>query len=222
MSSPSSYVYNNNSGSLIPVRIDATSNDKSIRVIDTLLFDPSCWPVPLTSPLKESLEANVSQLAYTCLSDQEVHTMGKASRHFTGRVDLFSKALFETIEDQLRPQLWNILTNHTKPTITEPTNISIRLQLDGILIQEDFLWDPSVPVHPMEIAQSIVHDYNLPEDAVVAITVAILEQVHGGLKVDASDSPIEDTKPWRGAELIDTKNATADAEHLVQQHTTAK
>lgn len=209
------------SSSLVPVRVDVTSSEKSIRIIDTLLFDPTCWPVPLTSPIKESFEANVSQLAYQILSDQEVHTMSKTSRHFTGRADLFSKLLLEKIEDQLRPQLWNLLTNQTKPAaITKPTDISIRLQLldGGVTIQEDFLWDPSVPVYPVELAQSIVKDYKLPEDAVVSITIAILEQLYGGLKVDTSDCPIENTKPWRGAELVDQKDSAADMAHLVKQH----
>jgi len=57
---------------LVPVRVDVMSHDKTIRIVDTLLFDPSCWPITLYEPLFVSVEENVTHIAHTILSDAEV------------------------------------------------------------------------------------------------------------------------------------------------------
>ena len=57
---------------IVPLRVDVRSADKTIRIVDTVLFDPTCWPVTLYKPLYESVEENVHQLAHTILSDAEV------------------------------------------------------------------------------------------------------------------------------------------------------
>jgi len=100
---------------LVPIRIDAVSHDKSSRLIDTLLFDPHCWPIPLfvTTPkvddpeqpnddskgskttrfeqsISSWLEANVQYLTDQILNDAEVTGMGRTVRHFTNRVDLWN------------------------------------------------------------------------------------------------------------------------------------
>ena len=57
---------------IVPVRVDVLSDDKTIRIVDTLLLDPTCWPVALYQPLHASVEENTTQLAHTILSDAEV------------------------------------------------------------------------------------------------------------------------------------------------------
>jgi hypothetical protein len=58
--------------SIVPIRVDVLSEDKTLRIVDTLLFDPTCWPVSLYHPLHVAVEENVTQLAHTILSDAEV------------------------------------------------------------------------------------------------------------------------------------------------------
>jgi hypothetical protein len=216
---------------LIPVRIDVTSDDKSIRIVDTLLMDPTCWPVPLYAPLHESLEQNVEELAHTVLSESEVIGMGRTVRHFTGRVDLWSNALQTKIEDQLRPQLWAIVNNantqkglssvpskSSSTTSSSPVPVHIRLVVHGVVIQEDLLWDPSVPVSALEFAQDMAKEYQLPDEAIVAITTTILEQIHG-LKMDTSvDQSVSSTQPKHGAWRMDSKEHIATVAHMVSQH----
>ena len=60
------------SSSIVPIRVDALSEDKNIRIVDTLLFDPTCWPISLYQPLHKSVEENVVHIAHTILSDAEV------------------------------------------------------------------------------------------------------------------------------------------------------
>jgi hypothetical protein len=113
--------------SLVPIRIDVFAGDKSLRVVDTLLFDPTVWPIPfpqhalIGSNHNNSnnnntmntydaartawIESNVQLLANEVLADQECLGMGRTARHFTGRVDLWSDAMQTLIADQIRPQL---------------------------------------------------------------------------------------------------------------------
>ena len=58
--------------SLIPVRVDFVTEDKSIRIVDTLLFDHTCFPISLYQPLYASVEENVTEIAHTIISDNEV------------------------------------------------------------------------------------------------------------------------------------------------------
>ena len=68
---------------LVPVRVDVLSHDKTIRIVDTLLFDPSCWPVTLYEPLFVSVEENITLIAHTVLSDAEVQvSVGVLERYF--------------------------------------------------------------------------------------------------------------------------------------------
>ncbi|MGK3745586.1 MAG: hypothetical protein ACI90V_012447 [Bacillariaceae sp.] len=57
---------------LIPVRVDFVTDDKSIRIVDTLLFDHTCFPITLYQPLYASVEENVTEIAHTIISDNEV------------------------------------------------------------------------------------------------------------------------------------------------------
>jgi hypothetical protein len=213
--------------SLIPVRIDVVSDDKSIRIVDTLLLDPTCWPIPLYAPLQESLERNVQELAHTILGEAEVQGMGRTVRHFTGRVDLWSPRFQAKIEAQLRPQLLTIVLNDDYLPKAPNNNsndtqirIAIRLVVHGVVVHEDILWDPKVPVSPMEFAQDMGNEYNLPEEGVVAIATTILEQIYG-LTVDASpDASATPTtnKRTTGAWMMDTKDHVATVAQMVAQH----
>ena len=62
----------NTNTKIVPIRIDVLSEDKTLRIVDTLLFDPACWPVTLYQPLYTSLEENITLMAHTILSDAEV------------------------------------------------------------------------------------------------------------------------------------------------------
>ena len=57
---------------IVPIRVDVLSADKTIRIVDTLLFDPTCWPVTLYQPLYAAIEENVTDMAHNILSDAEV------------------------------------------------------------------------------------------------------------------------------------------------------
>jgi hypothetical protein len=210
--------------SLIPVRIDVVSDDKSIRIVETLLLDPTCWPIPLYAPLQESLERNVQELAHTILGEAEVQGMGRTVRHFTGRVDLWSPGFQAKIEAQLRPQLLRIVgrvADLPKPNNNSDVQkrIAIRLVVHGVVIHEDILWDPQVPVSPLEFAQDMGKEYNLPEEGVVAIATTVLEQLYG-LTVDASPdvSATPNTKGTTGAWMMDTKDHVATVAQMVTQH----
>jgi hypothetical protein len=107
--------------SLIPIRIDVFSDDKTIRIVDTILFDSTVWPVPLLTPYEESLDENAWYWAQSVLGDAEVVGMGRTVRHFTGRIDLWSWSMLEKIHDCILPQLEAALYR-TKDTATiDPT-----------------------------------------------------------------------------------------------------
>ena len=63
---------------LAPIRIDAVSDDTSLRIVETILWDPFCWPIPLLShsnspsSLDDAVEANVQLVAHQLISDLEV------------------------------------------------------------------------------------------------------------------------------------------------------
>jgi SNF5 / SMARCB1 / INI1 len=210
---------------LIPIRVDVVSDDKTIRIVDTLLLDPTCWPIPLYDPLEESVEVNISDLAHSILSDAEVQSMGRTVRHFTGRLDLWTVRLQEKVEEQLRPQLWKIATgrvnlpNHG----TGPVHISIRLMVQRIVIHEDILWDPNGPTSVIDFAQDMAGELNLPDEAVVAIATTMSEQLYG-LPMDATSDPSavvnSITRPLRGAWTMDAKEHNATASQVVAQHRT--
>lgn len=203
--------------SLLPVRIDVVSDDKSIRIVDTLVLDPTCWPIPLYAPLQESLERNVKELAYTILGEAEVQGMGRTVRHFTGRVDLWSESLQEKIESQLRPQLLKIVSGDFPKLPSTPQQIAIRLVVHGVVIQEDILWDPKVPLSPIEFAKDITKEYNLPDEVEVAIITTILEQLYG-LSVDASPDASAAGNRRTGSWMMDIKDHVATVAQAVAQH----
>lgn len=94
---------------LVPLRVNVVSDDKTVTLVETLLLDRYCWPImPLLDPIEDSIQRNADALAYMLLSDMEVQGMGRTTRHFTGRVDLWSASLQAKIKDQLIPQLRHV------------------------------------------------------------------------------------------------------------------
>jgi hypothetical protein len=164
---------------LVPLRIDVSSGATGTRIVDTILFDPSCWPIPLVGD--NAVERNVQELAYGLISDAEVIGMGRTIRHFTGRVDLYTKVLHDLVADQLRPQLLKVFDDMSRKRTNASGVRTIHLHLNthGVIIQDSFDWDPSIDVSPITFAEQMVSDLNLPEEASVAIATAILEQLHG-------------------------------------------
>ena len=179
---------------LIPVRVDALSDDQTLRVVDTLLLDPTCWPVPLQpAALHQSIEQNATYLAHSVLSDAEVQGMSRTVRHFVGRIEVWSPALQQKVEAQLRPQLWKIVegkaTINKKDKTIDPSSlipIHIHLIQNQVVVYEDILWDVDSPVTPMQFAQQLGQELNLSDELVVSVLTTMLEQIYG-LKVD--DSP---------------------------------
>lgn len=93
---------------LAPLRVNVVSDDKTVTIVETIILDRTCWPVPLFYPLEDAIERNAHELAYTLLSDMECQGMGRTTRHFTGRVEMWSATLQKKIIDQLIPQLQHV------------------------------------------------------------------------------------------------------------------
>jgi SNF5 / SMARCB1 / INI1 len=202
---------------LIPVRVDVLTDDRLLRVVDTLLLDPTCWPVSLCAPLHETVERNVTHITHTILSDAEVQGMTRTVRHFNGRVDIWTPQLQEKVEDQLRPQLWKIVNGQATPVGNNSNNkkqkdshllpISIRFIFNRLAVHEDILWDVHGPVTPMEFAQDLANELQLPDEAVISILTTMLEQIYG-LEMDETPNPAVEVKledDMRGAWILDPK-----------------
>jgi hypothetical protein len=218
---------------LIPVRVDIVSDDRSLRIVDTIILDPTCWPITLTDPTDESLiEKNITHLAYTVITDAEVQSMGRTVRHFTNRQELWTPRLQQLAEQQLRPQLFKIATAVRNGNLNglmkgnkdnENSNlipISIRLILNRIVIHEDILWDPYGPITPVEFAEEMTKEYNLPDEATVSIVTTLLEQLYGLPMDESPDQTIENnitTEP-RGAWMLDSKEKLSNDSQIAAQH----
>ncbi|CAJ1962421.1 unnamed protein product [Cylindrotheca closterium] len=206
----------NVTSSLVPIRVDVSSDDKTLRLVETMLFDPTCWPIPLSVPLSLSVEDNVQLFANMILSDCETNGMGRTIRHFTGRLELWTESLQAKLEHQLRQQLWRVVDGYV-PKVTTTRAISIRLVLHGITIEEDFLWDPQVPLSVLDFSEDMAKELKLPDEAVVSIATVILEQIHG-LAMDTSADRSMVTPPRKGAWLMETKDYISTIAHIVGQH----
>lgn len=182
-----------------------TSDDGTIRLVDTIVLDAHCWPIPLSAPLQESVEANVQELAHTVLADAEVYGMGRTIRHFTGRVDIWSPAMQAKVAQQLRSQMWSVLES-VREEKGGMIPIHLRISINGITISDDFQWDSKVPQCPIAFAQQLADDLKLPEDAVSAIVAAVVEQLHG--------ISVEGSAEATSAIMIDPREQVTNISHL--------
>jgi len=196
---------------LVPVRIDVSSGET--RLIETVLFDPKCWPIPLYQPLDEAVERNVQELAHSLIMDVEVHGMGRTVRHFTGRTDVWTRTLQQKVAQQLRPQLWALVEPSAQPPKDkrDMVKIHLRLCINGVNINDDFQWDPSVPDQcPIAFAQTLAEDLKLPDEAVPAIAIAIVEQL-SGIQVEGTPQPTS-------AFHVDAREQVANVAHIASFH----
>lgn len=199
------------SPNLVPVRVDVASGET--RLIDTILMDPKCFPVPLYHPLEDAVEQNVQELAHSLIMDAEVYGMGRTVRHFTGRTDIWTRTLQQEVAQQLRPQLWALLQQSTpdKNVKRDMIKIHLRLSVNGIDISDDFLWDPNVPDQcPVSFARTLAEDLRLPDEAVPAIATAICEQL-SGIQVEGTPGPTSATN-------IDSREQVANVAHVTSFH----
>lgn len=150
------------------------------------------------------------------LSDCETNGIGRTIRHFTGRLELWTESLQAKLEHQLRQQLWRVVDGYV-PKVTTTRAISIRLVLHGITIEEDFLWDPQVPLSVLDFSEDMAKELKLPDEAVVSIATVILEQIHG-LAMDTSVDRSMVAPPRKGAWLMETKDYISTIAHIVGQH----
>jgi len=233
-----STIGSSNTTHLIPIRVDVVSKDKLVRIVDTVVLDPTCWPITLYEPLYRAIDDNVRELAHTILADAEVLGMGRTIRHFTGRIEVWTASLQKLVEHQLRPQLWHIATQttpmHRRPPHAETLiPIVIRMIVDNkIRIEEEFHWDLHGKISPFEFAEEMARDYQLPDEATVHLATTILEQLYG-LSVDPTPEkvlppstlqpptqPPTKTTTKTGAWLVPPRDQGATMAHVVAHHRT--
>ena len=115
---------------LVPIRIDASSSDGAVHIIDTLLIDTKCLPISHLAPpnngnpssglsslssaansnkvsLSSLIRANATHLTESILADAEVHgaIRSKASSYMGGRLELLTDVkLYQNIEQQISNQ----------------------------------------------------------------------------------------------------------------------
>lgn len=134
------------STNLVPVRIDASSSDGAVRIIDTLVLDTKCLPVSHGHPrhdgvsglnsfasgmkdissnnfsLSSLIDVNAAHLTESILSDAEVYGAARSSSKtfMGGRLDLLSDTkLYHQVENQIRMQLKIALTTEKKDLMTK-------------------------------------------------------------------------------------------------------
>ena len=155
---------------LVPIRVDATSTNGTVHLIDSLLIDTTCLPLSHNSLSNNStgdvsihslVDANAAHLAESLIADAEVYGAVKSSKVNIGRLDLLSdKQLYQTVEDQIRKQLMialgadkttlisrdssseQILSSSEVPISNNNTiRIKLRLRHENIALMDEFDYD---------------------------------------------------------------------------------
>jgi hypothetical protein len=168
----------------------------------------------MAAPLHESVERNVQEMAHSIISDAEVSGMGRTVRHFTNRVELWSTKLQDLVEDQLRPQVWDIVEGTRATSTRNMVKISLRLTVNNIMITDDFDWDTSVPTCPIDFSHTMAKELNLPSEAAVAIATSIVEQLNGVTLSPTGNKPSTVTK----ACIVESRDNVANMAHIVALH----
>jgi len=105
---------NGNNTNLYPIRIDASTKDKGVRLIDTIIYDPTCPPCindhNNNSNNEKRIEYMAQNLTDTFLADMEVYNMVRStSKHYSGRINLLGRTeLYKEVQQQIRNQLYAI------------------------------------------------------------------------------------------------------------------
>lgn len=130
---------------LVPIRIDASSSDGAVRIIDTLLLDTTCLPISHAHPphdgnpsglsslsgarvesvsnyfsISSLIDSNAAHLAESVLADAEVYGSVRSSSttFMGGRLDLLGDTkLCQQVEKQIRTQLNIALSTDKKDLI---------------------------------------------------------------------------------------------------------
>jgi len=101
---------------LYPIRIDISTKDSALRIIDTILVDPTCLPVPPpttnynTNDLQtQTIILNAEHFTQTLLADMEVEGMTNKSAKI-GRLRLLENTLLkQLVQAQFQKQLKAVL-----------------------------------------------------------------------------------------------------------------
>ena len=114
------------------------------------------------------------------------------------------------------------------------TPIHLRMSIHGVRIHDDFDYDPSGVLNPVQMAECIGRDLKLTPEMVVAISIDIAEQVTWATSAQQQRKPIilvEETDPKTGRPVIaeidegggveeDRRNLTAAWEIPPRTHVT--
>jgi hypothetical protein len=160
----------------VPIRIDVSSVDPDLRIVDTVLMDVDNDAITAAGAAAAASRQDRNELAWeiagSVISDVQVQSMGRSAKHFTGRMDFdliqFTEMAYQQIVEQFA-----LLSNENANETLLP--IHLRMSIHGIRIHDDFHYDPSI-LSPIQIAQSIVHDLNVPIDLIPPIALEIAEQ----------------------------------------------
>jgi hypothetical protein len=129
---------------LYPVRVDASSKDGQVRIVDSMLIDPSCLPIPPSCSfdatvnkdnplLNRTIDENSKHLAVSIIADMEVHSCSRI--HKSGRVRIFEKypEMEGLVEAQISSQLRIILEeqNPRKRKRNQPYQDSASEEVSG-------------------------------------------------------------------------------------------
>jgi len=133
---------------LVPIRVDASSSDGAVHIIDTLLIDTNCLPISqpsnynsnqtssLSTLSKETdnsfslpslIDSNATHLTETILADAEVYGTSRSNTksYMGGRLDLLSDTkLYSIIYKQINTQL-AIALGSDKKNMVSNTGYSI-------------------------------------------------------------------------------------------------
>ena len=139
---------------LVPIRVDASSSDGAVHIIDTLLIDTNCLPISqpsnynsnqtssLSALTKETdnsfslpslIDANATHFTETILADAEVYGSSRANTksYIGGRLDLLSDTkLYAIIYKQINTQLAIALVSDRKNMISSNRNIPVAVKSD--------------------------------------------------------------------------------------------
>ncbi|KAL7443820.1 hypothetical protein ACHAXM_009181 [Skeletonema potamos] len=159
---------------LVPIRVDASSSNGTIHIIDSLLIDTTCLPVSHSSLSNNStadlsihslVDANAAYLAESIIGDAEVYGAVKSSKNNIGRLDLLSdKQFYQTVEKQIHKQLLialeadkttlifhgdssneQITSSSAVPTSNNSVvRIKLRLRHENIALEDEFDYDVAI------------------------------------------------------------------------------
>lgn len=114
---------------IYPIRVDVSSKDNGLRIVDTILLDPTCLPIPPSTTnenynsynlYSQTILQNASFFAKNLLADMEVDGINKTEK--IGRIRLVNNNdLIMMVENQIQKQLKSILEKESKRKMMNST-----------------------------------------------------------------------------------------------------